>query len=75
MAFTQAQLDALEAAIAGGELTVEYQDKRVTYRSLREMLEIRNMMKQAIQPVSTSDTGSNYRVLAKFNKGLGPSGY
>lgn len=45
MAFTQAQLDALDAAIAGGELTVKYQDKQVTYRSLDEMIRTRQLIK------------------------------
>ena len=41
MAYTQADLDALDAAIAGGELTVKTQDRMVQYRSLAEMDQIR----------------------------------
>lgn len=43
-AFTQEQYDALNKAIAQGTLTVEYGDKKVTYRSLDEMIRIRRMI-------------------------------
>lgn len=36
-AYTQAQLDALRAALASGTLDVSYDGKRVTYRSLKEI--------------------------------------
>jgi hypothetical protein len=37
MAFTQAQIDALKAAIALGVTQVSYQGRTTTYRSLDEM--------------------------------------
>lgn len=37
MAVTQAQIDALEKSIVSGHLTVEYDGRRVTYRSLEEL--------------------------------------
>jgi hypothetical protein len=46
MAFTQTQLDTLETAIADGVLSVQYADKRVTYRSLDEMLKLRDAMRR-----------------------------
>ena len=42
--FTQAQLDALTAAIAQGALTVEYEGRRVTYQSAEAMLRLRDRM-------------------------------
>ena len=45
MAFTTTQLAALEAAIATGELTVEYEGKRVTYRSMSELREARDLVR------------------------------
>lgn len=42
--FTQEQYDALNKAIVQGTLTVIYGDKTVTYRSLDEMLRIRNLV-------------------------------
>ena len=39
--FSEAGLQAIEEAIAGGYLEVEYDDKRVKYRSLSELLQVR----------------------------------
>jgi hypothetical protein len=41
MALTQTDLDALDSAIATGELTVEFNGRRVTYRSVPELLQAR----------------------------------
>lgn len=67
MAFTQDQLDALEKAIAEGTLTVKYRDRLVTYRTLDEMLKIRDLMKSELAPNSKPKT---VRLKAKFCKGL-----
>jgi len=67
VAYTQAQLDALEAAIAEGALVVKYQDKSVEYRSLNDMLKIRGLM-QADLSVNPQSTGG--LVYPKFSKGL-----
>lgn len=37
MAYTQLQLDALEAALASGELRVTFTDRSVEYRSIGEL--------------------------------------
>ncbi len=42
--YTQAQLDALRAAIATGALRVDYGDRSVTYRSLDEMQTLERIM-------------------------------
>jgi len=39
MSYTEAQRDALREALASGVLTVQYGDKRVTYRSVSELRE------------------------------------
>lgn len=44
MAFTQTQLDAIDAAIASGELTIEYDGERTTYRSIDELLKARTIV-------------------------------
>lgn len=64
--FTQAHLDALTAAIASGELTVRYGDTAVTYRSLDELLRVRDMMKADLQ--SSAQAGRTY-TLGGFSKG------
>lgn len=64
--YTQEQLSALEAAVAQGVLTVEYGDKKVTYRSLNEMLRLIDMMRKDIG-VSPKNGGKKF---AQFDKGL-----
>ncbi len=48
MAWTQSQLDAIESAIASGELTVRFGDRTVTYRSMDELLQARAVIKESI---------------------------
>lgn len=61
MAWTQADIDNLKAAIASGERRVKYQDKEVEYRTLAEMKEILRGMEAEVTPVinacSTRRTG------------------
>lgn len=67
MAYTQNQLNALEAAIAEGALTVKYQDKSVEYRSLADMLKIRDIMKTDLGLNANNGGGIVY---PSFSKGL-----
>lgn len=68
MAFTTAQLFALESALAQGVLTVEYPDRRkVTYRSQAEMLELRRKMRYDLGLI-TDRSGRKY---AEHSKGFG----
>ena len=61
MAFTQSQLDALEAAIATGTLEVRIGDKMVRYQTTAEMIRARDLLRDqlnAANPTSrTSLTG------------------
>lgn len=66
MAWTQEQLTALEDAIAQGALRVRYSDKEVQYRSLAEMLQLRDMIRQEL---GLNKPGGR-RLLAKHSKGL-----
>jgi len=50
MAYTQAQITALEEAIAAGVLRVSYDGKSVEYRSLKEMRAILAEMKAESDP-------------------------
>ena len=52
MAFTHAQIDALKAAIAQGVLTVEFADRKVTYRNLQEMRDTLAMMEADLASAS-----------------------
>lgn len=44
MAWTTADLEALNKSIATGATSVRYQDRTVQYRSLEEMMKIRALM-------------------------------
>lgn len=68
--FTQEQFDALNKAIAQGTLVVEYGDKKVTYRSLTEMLRIRNLIGTELGLISTGGG----RKVAAFSKDWGCRG-
>jgi len=70
MGFTREQLGILEAAIAQGALDVNYGDKRVTYRSLNEMMRIRDLMKKELGLSGSSGTGNSNRRFATHSKGL-----
>ena len=49
MSYTQTQLDALDVAIAEGVLSVSYDGRTVTYRSLAEMKEIRGTIFESLE--------------------------
>jgi hypothetical protein len=46
--WVQAQLDAIEGAIAAGVTSVSYEGKTSTFRSLDEMLRVRNIIMRAL---------------------------
>ncbi len=56
MAFTQAMLDSLEAAIAQGARSVSYEGKSVTYSSLDDMMRIRAIIRAALGIGGTGET-------------------
>lgn len=64
MAWTQNDLIALEQAIATGARKVKYSDKEVEYRSLDEMYQILNDMKQEL------GVGKPRRRYAEHSKGI-----
>jgi hypothetical protein len=45
MAFTTAQLDAIKDAIASGELSIEYEGKKVQYRSMDDLKAAHDMIR------------------------------
>ena len=56
MAFTPQDLDALDQAIATGEFEVDYNGRRVRYRSVTELLRARAHVAAAV--AAQSSTGS-----------------
>lgn len=61
MAFSQADLDALDAAIASGRgvRSMTFSDQSVTFNSIEDMLRLRSVMQQEIDAAGT--TPRNYR--------------
>lgn len=70
MAWTSADLAALESSIKDGVLSVQYKDRNIRYRDLTEMLQIRDMMQRELG-VRTNAGNRHY---ASFSKGLTPGG-
>ena len=64
MALTASDLTALETALASGELTVEYDNKRVTFRSVDELVKAISYVKSQLTSASTQVTQS----FASFSK-------
>jgi hypothetical protein len=56
MAFTAADLSNIESAIATGELTVEVDGKRVTYRSMDDLLKARSTIQAALQAAGAASS-------------------
>ena len=64
-ALTQTDLDALDQAIATGELTVEMNGRRVTYRSVPELLQARSHV--AAQVAATANAGRATPGAVRYN--------
>ncbi len=55
MPFAQSDLEAIDRAIASGELTVRSSDgKQLTYRSMAELLQARALVAQQLEAASTT---------------------
>lgn len=65
MAYTAQDLEIIQAAIKEGALKVKYADKEVTYRSLEEMLKIRDLIRNDL-----GITSPRVRTFAEFNPGF-----
>lgn len=67
MAFTTADLDAIDRAIASGELTVRTQDRMVTYRSMPELREARDVVAKSLAAQSGISSSAPRHLLASFS--------
>jgi len=73
MPYTQQKLDDLEDAIAEGVLSVQYEDRKVTYRSVEQMEAIRSKMRRALG--LTSGSGRILSSPSKFGRTNGQGLY
>jgi len=65
MTYTLDQYTTLSAAIAQGALIVEYGDKKVEYRSLKEMLELQRIMATDLGLNTNQNSGRRYATHSK----------
>jgi len=70
MAFTQTDIDALKKAIGTGALRVQFADREVTYRSLKEMREVLAMMRDEVDAVAGTKAKPVRQVRFLTSKGL-----
>lgn len=56
MAFSQTDLDKLDAAIAAGERVVAFGDRRVEYRDVGEMLKARALVASSLAAAQSQQT-------------------
>ena len=66
MAWTQSDLDAIEAALVNGTTKVKYETKEVTYRSIDELIRVRDLIKKDLGATNASSG----RVYSSHSKGL-----
>lgn len=64
--FTEANLKAINKAIAAGALEVEYADKRVKYHSASELIQLRELIRGELG----LNKGRSTRVYSDYTKGL-----
>lgn len=69
--YTISQYNSLTEAISLGATEVQYGDKKVTYRSLDEMLRLQMLMKNCLFPEQNKNNGRKY---ASFSKGTDSRG-
>lgn len=67
MPFSAADLDSVRAAIAKGELIVEFADRKITYRSIDELLKAEERISNAL-----STTTRSKQSFGSSRKGFGP---
>lgn len=67
MSWASSDLTAIETAIASGELSVQFADRRVQYRSIEELLRARAIIKEALAQAggSTASTRCTYATFTK----------
>lgn len=67
MSFTSADLDAIDRAIAAGELSIALGDMRITYRSIDELLAARDRIAGILAEESAPGRPSPRHRLADFS--------
>ena len=58
MAYSIAQLTALESALASGHLEVQYADKKVKYQTTADMIRARDLLRDQLSAQNPTDRTS-----------------
>lgn len=58
MAFTQTDLDAVNAAVASGELKIEVAGRMVMYRTIDELIKARDIISAELAATATASTSA-----------------
>jgi hypothetical protein len=62
MAYSTTDLDAINAAIASGELTVKHNGREITYRSLDDLLKAKRTIESELNAATSGGRqGGSYR--------------
>jgi hypothetical protein len=70
MAFTSTDLDAINAAIASGELTVKHNGREVTYRSMSELMAAKRTIEADIAAQAAGGrAGGSFRFTFQTGRG------
>lgn len=77
MAYVQADLDNLQAALVGGVLSVEYAGRRTTFRSMDDLQRAIDVVSRALSPATavparTVGTYASGLQAARLDPGRGP---
>lgn len=70
MAFTEADLAAVEAALAKGEGYVQFGDRAVTYRSVEQLEAVRREIKRDLAAAAAGTTPRSRQTLVVGSKGF-----
>lgn len=70
MALNSTDLDAINAAIASGELTVKHNGREVTYRSMADLLSAKKTIESEIAAAASGGRpGGSYRFTFQTGRG------
>ncbi|HEY8356090.1 MAG TPA: hypothetical protein VIL30_01410 [Ramlibacter sp.] len=71
MAFNSTDLDAINSAIASGELTVKHSGREITYRSMEDLQKAKRMIEAEIASTQNgSRAGGSYRFNFQTGRGF-----
>lgn len=71
MAYTSADLEKLDKAIAGGVLEWQHEGRRIRYQSMNDMLKARNHVASQIAAVTAAAQGTGATRQFKFRTSRG----